>query len=256
MTRPRTIDAAVRDQNLLGAALGDPQPWSNWVAVLRAAFGLQLSDAEKAVFHQVAGDRAPPSSRVRELWCVVGRRGGKSRMAAAIATFQAVFVQHKLAVGETGHVLVIAASRDQARVVFDYIKGFIEASPVLRQEIENITQSEIRLRNNIVISTHANSFRSIRGRTIVAAVFDEVALWRDGASNRQDDVDLLHADLGFTFRHSRSFSATRRSVRSATGTSSSARRSCCWRRWSFGRSGRSATNSSFNTGNSGLGRRF
>ena len=41
------------------------------------------------------------------------------------------------------------------------------------------TPNEIRLRNGITIATHANSFRSVRGRSLCAAIFDEVAFWRD-----------------------------------------------------------------------------
>jgi phage terminase large subunit-like protein len=40
---------------------------------------------------------ALPIKRVRELWCIIGRRGGKSRMAAALACYFALFVKHKLA---------------------------------------------------------------------------------------------------------------------------------------------------------------
>src|SRR5262245_9819749 len=72
--------------------------------------------------------------------------------------------------GEVGYVLVLAASRDQARVVFDYAKAFLDDSPVLKQEIASVTATEIRLRNDIIIGTQANSFRSIRGRTLLAVV--------------------------------------------------------------------------------------
>jgi hypothetical protein len=39
-------------------------------------------------------------------------------MAAALAVYQACFVKHHLSAGERGMVLVLAASTDQARVVF------------------------------------------------------------------------------------------------------------------------------------------
>ena len=163
-------------------------------AVGHETTGLELTDEERAIFARVAGNRAPPSNRVRELWAVVGRRGGKSRMAAALAIFQGCFVKHDLAAGETGFVLVLAASRDQARVVFSYIQAFLESSPVLRQEVDVVTQSEIRLKSGVIISTHANSFRSIRGRTLLACIFDEVALWRDEVS-ATPDIEVYRAVL-------------------------------------------------------------
>jgi hypothetical protein len=184
--RPITIEDALRDKHLLGAALGEAAPWRTWFAILRAAFGLSLNREQRRIFDAVAGGREPPQQKVRELWCIIGRRGGKSRMAAALAVYLALFQQHKLVRGEQGFVLVLAASRDQARVVVEYIKAFLEASDILRNEIESVTTTEIKLRNNVVITTHAASFRSIRGRTLVACVFDEIALWRDETSAYPD----------------------------------------------------------------------
>ncbi|MGP0082770.1 MAG: hypothetical protein ACLP0B_03935, partial [Steroidobacteraceae bacterium] len=92
------IDKALFDPALLGAALGDASSWTTWRCVLKAAFGLDLNRDEARAFAAVAGSRAPPRKRVRELWAIVGRRGGKSRMAAAIAVYLACFVKHKLAV--------------------------------------------------------------------------------------------------------------------------------------------------------------
>jgi hypothetical protein len=115
-------------------------------------------------------------------------------MAAALATYQACFVPYKLAAGEVGHVLVLAASRDQAQVVFRYIEGFFKSSKVLRQEIDSTTTSEIRLKSGIIIGTHANSFRSIRGRTLLAVIFDEAALWRDEISSTPD-IEVYRAVL-------------------------------------------------------------
>ena len=176
------IDAALANPDLLGAALGDPSSWTTWLAVLRASAGLTLNQKQQETFAQVAGQRSTPTSRVRELWCIVGRGGGKSRMAAAIAVHTALLQQHKLAPGETGHVLVLSQTVGQARIVFGYCLAFIEQSPVLRGEIVNITQSEIRLRNNVIIGTHPNSYRSVRGRTLLACIFDESAFWRDESS--------------------------------------------------------------------------
>ena len=103
------IDRALLDKNLLGAALGDIASWSQWLAVLRAAFGLKMSDEDRAIFSKVAGERAPPGQRVNELWCVAGRRSGKTRIAAAISTYIAAIAQHRLAPGEVGYVLLLAA---------------------------------------------------------------------------------------------------------------------------------------------------
>ena len=186
--KPRAIDIAqaLTDPNLLGAALGDAQSWATWLIVLRAAFGLPLSDQQREVFISVAGQREPPNKRVRELWALVARRGGKSRVAAALAVYCALFAKHKLSRGERPLVLVLAASIEQAKTVFSYALSFLTESPVLRQEIVDVTRAEIRLKNNVVIAVHANSFRSVRGRTLCAAILDEVSFWRDETSATPD----------------------------------------------------------------------
>jgi hypothetical protein len=180
------IARALADQQLLGAALGPIDTWSTWVAVLKAAFGLDLTAEELAVFSSVAGNRAPPDRRVREFWCVIGRRSGKSRIAAALAVFIALFTKHRLAKGERGMILVLASSVEQARVVFGYVRAFLIESPILAGEIGETTANEIRLKNGVVLAVHANSFRTIRGRTLLAAIFDEVSFWRDETSAQPD----------------------------------------------------------------------
>jgi hypothetical protein len=180
------IEEALSDPLLLGSALGDIGSWKVWVSVLRAAFGLSLSRDQQAIFASVADGRPPPTHRVEELWVVAGRRSGKSRIAAAVATFLAVFGKHRLARGEIGHVLVLAASQAQAQTVFNYCVAFLQASDILKQEIASVTASEIRLKNSTCISVHSNSYRSVRGRTLVACVFDECAFWRDESSALPD----------------------------------------------------------------------
>ena len=189
-----TIDRALADKRLLGAALGSPATWAVWIAVLRATFGLSLTAKQRAMFAAVAGGRVAPTSRVRELWAIVGRRAGKSRIAAAIAVYLACFVKHALAPGERGTVLVIAGSMDQAATVFSYVRGFFESSPILRSEVATCSRNEMTLRNGIVIAVHTNSFRTVRGRTVVACVFDEVAFWRDEHS-ATPDVEVYRAIL-------------------------------------------------------------
>jgi hypothetical protein len=110
----------------------------------------------------------------------------KSRMAGATAIYLALFQKHRLAPGEKGMVLVLAASVDQARVVFGYVHGFLKASPALAREVVAVKRFEIELRNGIVIAVHSNSYRTVRGRTLVGVVFDETAFWRDDTSATPD----------------------------------------------------------------------
>jgi hypothetical protein len=109
-----------------------------------------------------------------------------------VGVYIAAFVAHRVAPGEVPMVLILAASVGQASVVFSYCKSFLEGSPILRQEIDTVTATEIRLRNGVVLAVHANSFRSVRGRTLAAVVLDEVAYWRD-ESSATPDIEVYRA---------------------------------------------------------------
>jgi len=196
MTSAVTVAAAIADRQLLGGSFPHPETWETWLAVLKASFGEPLNRKERRAFEAVGGGRRSPQRRVRELWCLIGRRGGKSRIAAALAIYLATLCDYagKLAPGEVGMVLVLAASRQQAVVVFNYARGFLEASPLLEEQIDAVTAYEIRLKSGIVIGVHSNSFRTVRGRTLLACVFDELAFWRDAAS-ASPDVETYRAIL-------------------------------------------------------------
>jgi hypothetical protein len=197
MMQPRPIDRVLLDRRLLGAGLLDDSgndSWATWLAGLRAAFALPLTDADRTIFSAISGGRTPPTRRVRELWCVVGRGGGKSKISAALGVYQGCFVKHKLSPGETGYVLILAMSRAQATVIFNYALAYLQSSPVLAQEIASTTATEIRLHNGIIIAVHPNSFRSVRGRTLVAVIFDEVSFWRDETS-ATPDLEVYRAVL-------------------------------------------------------------
>lgn len=190
------IDRAISDPQLLGAALGDMTPWQVWRVILKAAFGQPLDRIEVETFGTLSGGRPAPSKRVQELWIIAGRRGGKSRMAAAVSAFLAGFDDHrsKLAPGETGYVLALAPSKPQARTVRDYVEGFYTSSNILRQQLVDTFADEIRLDGRVAIAVHTNSFRTVRGRTLLGAVFDETAFWRDETS-ASPDVEVYRAVL-------------------------------------------------------------
>jgi hypothetical protein len=76
-------------------------------------------------------------------------------------------------------VLALSASRDQSQVVFQYVRGFLEASPILRQEIVNAKASEIELRGNITVAVHSSSYRTLRGKTLLAQSVQAMAMAQD-----------------------------------------------------------------------------
>jgi hypothetical protein len=159
---------------------------------LKAAFGLNMTTEELAVFQTCTGRQIAPTDVARECFLVVGRRGGKSRVLALIAVYLAVFFDHSqhLAPGENGVVQVLAADRRQARVILKYVKAFLSQTAILARMIESETQEGVYLSNNIAVEVTTASFRSVRGRTVVAALLDEIAFWQSEDSANPDSEVL------------------------------------------------------------------
>jgi hypothetical protein len=174
-----SISRFLADPNYLGGDFG-AESWSPWKVLLKGAFGELMTDEERERFRELA-DRDPPGRRVRRLWLAIGRRGGKDRIAAAIAAYLAAFgdfAKH-LARGETAVIACLAVDRDQARIVFNYIKSLFTDIPLLRTLLVSAKDDVVSLNNGIQIVVATNTFRGIRGKTIAAAIFDELSFWRD-----------------------------------------------------------------------------
>src|SRR5258708_23080210 len=153
------------------------ESWDAWRVLLAGVFGLPMTAAQGEFFAQYTGRDQPPDEPAREAWLVIGRRGGKSRIAALVAVFLACFRKYALALGEIAVVMLIAADRKQARIVKRYISAFLHAVPMLEKLIVTETKEAIELRNNIIIEVHAASFRTTRGYTVVAVLLDEIAFF-------------------------------------------------------------------------------
>lgn len=175
MAAPIPIERALEDRRLLGARFGDATSWRTWFAVLKAAYGRPLTKSERAAFDRVAGGRKPPTHKVRELIVVASRRAGKGSVAGAVAAYEAALVHHELAPGERGVVACVSATTAQAAIVREYCGGVFQASPILARELVDTTVDELRLRNGTVVTTLAADYRSLRGRTLLAAILDEAA---------------------------------------------------------------------------------
>jgi len=179
-SRGLDIAAFLDDPYLLGEHFAAPS-WDRWRAVLKAAFGLPLRPRELTLFHEVAGDREPPRRQVKELVAVVGRGGGKDRIAAAVASFIATTSDLSgVAPGEHPAVMCLATDRDQAGIAMSAVRGYFEASPMLRGQLgKRVENDRFRLRNGIDVIVTTNSIRAPRGKTIPVAIYDECAYWMD-----------------------------------------------------------------------------
>jgi len=97
-----------------------------------------------------------------------------------------------LAPGERGVIQVIASDRAQGRVIFRYISTILHSTLVFEQYIVNETREAIELSTCAAIEVTTCSFRTIRGRTVVCAILDEIAFWR-GEDSANPDKEILTA---------------------------------------------------------------
>jgi hypothetical protein len=145
------------------------------------------------LYRACTGRRVPPSGPAAYLWLVIGRRGGKSFAMSLAACYLAAFRDWKkyLSPGERCIILLVAADREQAKILHRYCQGILSA-PILWQSILNITAFEIELKGNVVIEVVTRSYRTIRGRSVAVAVLDELSFWRDDDSANPDS-EVLNA---------------------------------------------------------------
>src|SRR5262245_26757339 len=84
--------------------------WNAWRAFLAALFGLPIPETEAELVRRCTGQQQLREAPAREAWVIVGRRGGKSRVAALVGVFLACFRDYSavLAPGERGTVMLLA----------------------------------------------------------------------------------------------------------------------------------------------------
>jgi hypothetical protein len=162
--------------------------WDGWRAILKGAFALPMSEEEIRFFRTVA-EREPPASRVRELWIIAGRRGGKDSIASLIAAHAAALFDQgaTLRPGERALCMALACDRHQARIVLNYTRSYFGKIPPLQSMVTRETANGFELNNGVDIAIGTNNFRSVRGRPILCAILDEVAFYRDENSANPDE---------------------------------------------------------------------
>jgi hypothetical protein len=182
---------ACEDPNLFQPWFREPATWRAWFAFLRALFGLPLEGEDLDVYRRCTGRTDAPAGPAKEAWLVCGRRAGKSFMLALLAVYIATFRDWRehLAPGERATVMIIACDMRQARIVVRYLAALLEIplmKPLVLGKQTNRNAPGYDLDGQVTIEVHTTSFRSVRGYTIVAAIFDEIAFWRSEESANPD----------------------------------------------------------------------
>ena len=191
------IIEAIKDRNLFGALpeFKNLSTWTAWLVCLKAIFALKMTPEEVEIFRKFTGRVNPPNEPFKEIFLLVGRRGGKSLVAAITCVFLAIFVDWHLGL-ESGHIMTIAVDREQAQAVFDYIRKILK-TPAFEGMVMPGPADQLRLKNNVIISVQTCSYRTLRGFKILAAVCDEIGFYSvEGQNPATEILTGLRPSLG------------------------------------------------------------
>lgn len=168
------------------------ETWRAWRVFLKSLFGIPITEAsEKALFRSCTGLREPKHGLSREAYIIAGRRSGKSYMSSLIAVYLAAFKDWSpyLNPGEKGWIFIIATDKEQAKIIKKYISGILNSNALFKRLIEKEGQTEIELKNGVVIAVKTCNYRTVRGFTVLAAICEEIAFWRDeNSANPAEEV--------------------------------------------------------------------
>jgi hypothetical protein len=193
------IKDAIHDKNLFRPFLGNLSTWQNWFAALSVMYGLPLSPQStvRDCVRQCTGRKCGrlPASGFDTALFLTGRRSGKSRVAALIGAYEAALAGHekKLSKGEKGIVAVCAPTKQQGRIVKDYLRAIFD-TPLLRTEIVTETREGFDLLNGSRIEILAGDWRTVRGYTLLAAIVDEACFFGvEDECKVRSDTELVRA---------------------------------------------------------------
>lgn len=189
---------AGRASEFIGEVMGPvwhTDDWLAWRSFVKTLFGEEQTVEELAVFHQCTGLDAPPAGRQRVAWLPVGRRGGKSRIEALVALHLACCYDYTpyLAPGELGHISVLADTRDHASQIMNYAKGALASRPRLKALVRKELVESIEIEGRVKIEVVTASIEAVRSRTVVGAIFDEIAFWQADETCANPDEEIINA---------------------------------------------------------------
>ena len=172
----------------------DPSWWL-WNVVLKASFGdvSEIDEEEGAALYSVI-ERGTVPDDLRELWVVIGRRGGKDAIMAFVALYLACARNwnKEFHSGETIVGMIICPDRKQGRIALNYMRSYCEQVPEFGRLVRGVLKESISFRNGISIEIHTANFRSVRGYTIPFAILSEIAFFASEDSANPDS-EIINA---------------------------------------------------------------
>ena len=185
----------MEDPELFGDLFTPAEDWATWKVALKALFALPMDEGELAIFTECTGLTEAPAEPSAEAFWIIGRRGGKSRIAALVGVYLACFkdYEHVLVPGEPGVMVITAQDVPSGDTILGYVRALLEAVPELHGMILSDVDGKITLANGIVIEIRAANFRAVRSRTLIGALCDEIAFWWTARDSANPDTEVLTA---------------------------------------------------------------
>ena len=174
-------------------------------AILKALYGVKMTTEETTAFRQMSEGRDPRPSGYRKMAAVCGVRGGKSCLAAIIATYECVRwgpeLEGMLIPGQVATGIIIAADKKQAGIVRGYIEGNFrtlesngyECFARTTGQARAVTETLIRLIWPIEIAIYPANKASVRGATGLFFIGDEIAWWKSEEGAYNQDTEVIRA---------------------------------------------------------------
>lgn len=170
-----------------GAMGGKPFLLELWQkALVAATFGM---------VHKIDGTR-----KYQEVLLVVGRKNGKSTLAAAIGLYL------QIADGEPGaEVYACATKKDQAKIIWLEAKRMVKKSPSLRKRMKTLVAEINSDVNDSFFKPLGRDSDTLDGLNVHGALLDEIHAWTDqnlydvivdGTSSREEPLVFITTTAG------------------------------------------------------------
>jgi len=190
------IVKAVEDPQLFKPFFrGDLRTWKSWLTFFKVLSGRTDLDAgEMALFQQCTGLDELPQEDIKEVYLIIGRRGGKSTVTALLAVIYALWGgwEKYLAPGETANAFIIATNKQQAGIIKRYVSAIL-AMPPFKRLVKKELSEEIMLHNGVNIAIKPASWRSSRGFSVGLLCMEELAFWRFESDSETCDKEIYTA---------------------------------------------------------------
>lgn len=169
-------------------------------AICRIADGEPLDELlERPGVLEMCGQVAPPVEMPRVLMLICAIRTGKSMFASGLAIRAAMScdLSRVRANEPMARIPVLATDKDKARVVFDHLAGFVEASKWLGPCLESKTAERLVLRRSdgkrveIVVTAASRHGSTLVGRWLAGAIFDEATLMTGDDDSVVDLAEMI-----------------------------------------------------------------